>query len=57
MAAKNVHPKVKAASLAGAVTTIVVFAAAQFGYTVDPSLAALLTTLLAAAAGYLKPAA
>jgi hypothetical protein len=53
----NVHPKVAAAGVAGAVTTIIVTVAAQLGYTISPDLAALITTLVAIAAGYLKPAA
>lgn len=50
------HPKVAAAALAGAVTTVLVFVAKELGVDVSQEAAAAVTTLLAFAAGYLKPA-
>lgn len=48
------NPKVAAASLAGAVTTVLVWGAGVAGVDVPPEVAAALTTILAGAAGYLK---
>lgn len=49
-------PKVAAAGVAGAVTTLIVFIASRLGLDVPPDAAAALTTLIAFAAGYLKSA-
>lgn len=48
------QPKVAAAGVAGFVTTILVFVAAQLGLEIPGEVAAALTGLLAFAAGYLK---
>lgn len=48
------QPKVAAAGVAGAVTTVIVFIAAQLGLEVPSEVAAAVTALLAFAAGYLK---
>lgn len=49
-------PKVRAASMAGAVSVLVVWVAAYAGVTIPPEVASAFTTLLAFAAGYLKTA-
>lgn len=56
MAATPIHPKVISATTAAAVTTILVFAAAQAGLDIPPAVAAAITTLIAFAGGYLKSA-
>lgn len=50
----RIAPKVKAASMAGAVSVLVVWAAAYGGVTIPPEVASAFTTLLAFVAGYLK---
>lgn len=47
-------PKVAAASLAGAVTVIVVWVAGEFGLDVPPEVASAFTAVLAGGAGWLK---
>jgi len=47
-------PKVAAAGVAGAVTTILVFIVAQIGVDLPPEVAAAITALLAFGAGYIK---
>jgi hypothetical protein len=54
MTPSNVHPKVAAASLAGAVVTVAVTVAGAFGVNVPPDVAAALVTIATFAAGYLK---
>lgn len=49
---KSIHPKVAAASIAGAVTVVVVFVAEQLGLSVPAEVASALTTILSFAAGY-----
>jgi hypothetical protein len=51
---KQVHPKVAAAGIAGAVTTIVVTAATLLGFDMSPEVAAALATIIAFGAGYIK---
>lgn len=48
------QPKVAAAGVAGAVTTLIVFIAAQFGLEIPSEAAAAITGLVAFGAGYLK---
>ena len=48
------HPKVAAGGIAGAVTTVLVFVAAQLGVEVPGEVAAALTTIIGFAAGYLR---
>lgn len=50
----SVKPKVAAAGIAGAITTIIVFAAGQAGVTVPADVAAAVTTVVATVAGYLR---
>lgn len=53
---RKINPKVTAATLGGAVATIVVWVGAQVGVEVTPEVGAALATVLAFAAGYLKSA-
>lgn len=48
------QPKVAAAGVAGAVTTILVFVVGQLGVELPAEVAAALTALIAFAAGFLK---
>ena len=50
----NLHPKVSAAAIAGAVSIIIVFVLTLLGVPVDPTVAQAITTVLSLAAGYLK---
>lgn len=50
----DVHPKVAAASLAGALTTLLVFILTEVGVQVPVDVATALTAVLAALAGYVK---
>lgn len=50
----NVHSKVKAGSLAGAVSVLVVFFLDQVGVEVSAEVASAITTVVSFAAGYLK---
>lgn len=51
-----VNPKVTAATIAGAVTIILVWVVGQLGVNVPPEVASAVTTILAFAAGYLTRA-
>lgn len=58
MAQSNpIHPKVKASGGAGLVVAVVVLIAGQFGYSVDPVVQSLLTTLVMLVAAYCAPQA
>ena len=48
-------PKVAAAGIGGAVATIVVYVAAQFGVEIPGDVGAAIATVVAFAAAYLKP--
>lgn len=50
----KVAPKVKAASMAGAISVLIIWAATYAGVTIPPEVASAFSTLLAFAAGYLK---
>lgn len=50
----HLAPKVRAASLAGAISVLIVWAAAYAGVTIPPEVASAFSTVLAFAAGYLK---
>jgi hypothetical protein len=50
----GIHPKVAAASWAGALSVIVVWIVGQFGVDVPAEVASAFTTLIAAFAGYRK---
>lgn len=50
----HLAPKVKAASLAGAISVLIVWGASLAGVTVPPEVASAFSTVLAFAAGYLK---
>jgi hypothetical protein len=50
------NPKVTAAGLAGALTTIIVWGVGLAGLDVPPEVAAAVTTVLSVATGYLVPA-
>jgi hypothetical protein len=50
----NVHPKVGAATVAGAGSIVIVFALGSLGVSVPPEVASAISTILAFAAGYLK---
>lgn len=52
----NIHAKVTAASIAGAVSVVLVFALGALGVTVPTEVAQAITVVLAFAAGYLKTA-
>lgn len=52
----NVHPKVTAATLAAAVTTVICAVLSRVGIDLTPAEQGAVTTLLAFAAGYLKAA-
>ena len=52
----NIHPKVAAGSLAGAITILIVFVADKFGLEVPAEVASAFTVVLSFAAGYLKAA-
>jgi hypothetical protein len=54
MAPTDIHPKVAAATLAGAVTILVVYIAQLAGWTLPPEVASAFTTVIAFGAGYLK---
>lgn len=54
--AQSVHPKVTAATLAAAVTTIIVAVLSRVGVDLTPAEQGAVTTLLAFAAGYVKAA-
>jgi len=49
-----VRPKVAAAGIAGALATVVIYVASQFGLVLPPEVAAAIATLIAFGAGYLK---
>ena len=53
---KNVHPKVAAGGIGGAVATLVVYAASLFGVTIPGEVGAAIATLVSLGSGYLKPA-
>jgi len=50
----HLEPKVKAGGIAGAVTVVLAYVAAQFGVDVPPEVAAALTAILTFLAGYLR---
>lgn len=52
----NLNPKTSAAAVAGAVTVLIVFLAAQFGMEIPGDVAAAITTVIAVVAAYLKDA-
>lgn len=52
----NLNPKVKAGGAAGAVATIAVFVAGQFGLQVPAGVEAAVAVLVATLAGYIKTA-
>jgi hypothetical protein len=52
----SISPKVGAAAAAGSVTVILVWGLSLAGVTLPPEVASAITTVLAAAAGYLKAA-
>lgn len=52
----NLNPKTTAAAVAGAVTVLIVFVAAQFGLEIPGDVAAAITTVIAVVAAYLKGA-
>jgi len=54
LGATHLAPKVKAASLAGAVSVLIVWGLDSAGITLPPEVASAVTTILAFAAGYLK---
>ena len=49
------HPKVKAASAAGSVMILISWIVGLYHVTIPPEVAAAGTTIIASAAGYLKP--
>lgn len=49
------QPKIVAAGVSGALTTLVLYGLSTVGVTVPPEVAAAITALLAVAAGYLTP--
>lgn len=49
-----IHSKVRAGSLAGAVSILIVFFLSEVGVEVPPEVASAITTVLSFAAGYLK---
>lgn len=49
-----INPKVTAATLAGAVTVVLVWIVGVLGVSVPPEVASAVTTILAFTAGYLK---
>lgn len=51
---KGIQPKVAAAGIAGAVTTLIITGAAMAGFDISPEVAAALATIVAFAAGYIK---
>ncbi len=51
---KGVQPKVAAAGIAGAITTLIITGAAMAGLDISPEVAAALATIVAFAAGYIK---
>lgn len=53
---KNVHPKVAASGVAGAVTILLVYVAALLGLDVPPEVSSAFTVVVSAAAGYVKSA-
>jgi len=53
---KEVHPKVAAGGIAGAVTVIVVFVADKLGLEIPAEVASALTVVLSFAAGFMKSA-
>ena len=55
-AATDIHPKVAAATGGGAIVTIIIAIAQSQGYDLDPAIAALIATVVAAALGWLKRA-
>lgn len=50
----QVHPKVVASSLAGAVTVIIVWALSEVGVDIPPEVSSAITVVLSAAAGWIK---
>ena len=50
----DIHPKVGAAGLGGLATTVIISVAKSYGYEISPDMASALTTIITAAAGYLK---
>lgn len=52
----KINPKVTAATVGGAVATIIIWVGAQFHVEVTPEVGAALATVFAFAAGYLKAA-
>ena len=54
MKATEIHPKVAAGSLAGAITIIIVFVAEKLGLEVPAEVASAFTVILSFAAGYMK---
>jgi hypothetical protein len=54
VAKTKVHPKVSAGATAGALSVVLVWTLAQAGVVLPPEVSSALTTLLSAAAGYMK---
>lgn len=54
MKATQIHPKVAAVGVAGAVAVVAAFVAAQFGVSVPGDVEAAVAVLISFAAGYLK---
>lgn len=56
MKATDIHPKVAAGGLAGAVTILLVYGAALLGLDVPPEVSSAFTVVISFAAGYIKSA-
>ncbi len=52
----NLHPKVVAGGIAGALTVLIVWGASLAGLDIPPEVASALTVLISFAAGFLKSA-
>ena len=52
----KVNPKVQSAGIGGAVATVIIFGAQQLGLEIPGEVGAAIATIVAFAAGYLKPA-
>ena len=55
-AVQDIHPKVAAGGIAGAVTILVVYAAALLGLEIPPEVSSAFTVVIGFAAGYIKSA-
>lgn len=47
--------KVTAGALSGAITTIIIFIAAEFGYELEPSISAAISTIIGVVISYIIP--